>query len=66
MLEKFGCKQIFSIFLHRSHGTFSYYTKSHQLPSDGEVRTLVRAAVPYELQEEVRLDIVQPDPCSGR
>ena len=28
MLEKF--KQNFSFFLHRSHGTFSYHTKSHQ------------------------------------
>ena len=46
-------KQNFSIFLHRSHGTVSYHTKSLQLPSDGEVRTLVRTAIPYELQEEV-------------
>ena len=34
--------------------------------SDGEVRTLVRTAVPYELQEEVLLDIVQPDNGPGR
>ena len=53
-------KQIFSILLHRDNGTYSHTYRTTQLHPDGEVRSLVREPVPSELQEVIRLAVVQP------
>ena len=53
-------KQIFSILLHRDHGTYTYTYRTTQLHPDGEVRPLMREQVPSELQEAFRLTVVQP------
>ena len=57
MLDK---EQIFSIFLHRDNGTYSYTYRTTQLHPVGEVWPLVRKQVPSELQEVFRLAVVQP------
>ena len=53
-------KQIFSNLLHRNDGTCTYTYRTTQLHPDGEVRSLMREPVPSELQEVIRLAVVQP------